>query len=314
MVLLASTYDQSRFFKAADLTQEKKLRIKQVTEESVGTGRDKEQKLVVWFTNDEHGLVLKKGNNRTIRAAFGDPVSGWVGKIIVLFPTQDEFRGKMVPVMRVRIPPPKQATGALAPLIERPQWAVWRWTKQGNNWQKPPFMATQPQRHASTKDSGTWADYTTALATVQAGQADGISYILTDDDPLAAIDLDHCRHVDTHSIDAWAQNFLEAGRHTYSEVTPSGAGCRIWGLANGAPLNRKFTLEIDGKEIAVELFRRTRKALTITGYKLDSIRELTSIDKVLDWGVIWGERRKAAAAAATLIDGDHFNSSGNGYS
>jgi hypothetical protein len=175
-------------------------------------------------------------------------------------------------------------------------------------------MATQPQRHASTKDSGTWADYTTALATVQAGQADGISYILTDDDPLAAIDLDHCRHVDTHSIDAWAQNFLEAGRHTYSEVTPSGAGCRIWGLANGAPLNRKFTLEIDGKEIAVELFRRTRKALTITGYKLDSIRELTSIDKVLDWGVIWGERRKAAAAAATLIDGDHFNSSGNGYS
>ena len=31
--------------------------------------------------------------------------------------------------------------------------------------------------------------------------------------------------------------------------------------------NRKFTLEIDGKEIAVELFRRTRKALTITGYQ-----------------------------------------------
>ena len=33
MVLLASAYDQSRFFKAADLTQEKKLRIKEVTEE-----------------------------------------------------------------------------------------------------------------------------------------------------------------------------------------------------------------------------------------------------------------------------------------
>jgi hypothetical protein len=111
MVLLASAYDQSRFFKAADLTQEKKLRIKEVTEESVGTGRDKEQKLVVWFTNDEHGLVLNKTNNRTIRGAFGDPVSGWVGKIIVLFPTQDEFRGKMGPAMRVRIPPPKQAAG-----------------------------------------------------------------------------------------------------------------------------------------------------------------------------------------------------------
>jgi hypothetical protein len=115
MVLLASTYDQSRFFKAADLTQEKKLRIKEVTEESVGNGRDKEQKLVVWFTNDEHGLVLNKTNNRTIRGAFGDPVSGWVGKIIVLFPTQDEFRGKMGPAMRVRIPPPKQVGQAAKP-------------------------------------------------------------------------------------------------------------------------------------------------------------------------------------------------------
>ena len=160
----------------------------------------------------------------------------------------------------------------------------------------------------------TWTDYATALAAVQAGHADGISYILTEDDPFAAIDLDHCRHVDTHSIDIWAQNFLEFGRHTYSEVTPSGAGCRIWGLAGGAALHRKFTLEIDGKEIAVELFRRTRKALTITGYRLDTIRELTSIDKVLDWGVIWGERRKAAAAAAAPVNGHTFNGNGSGYS
>jgi hypothetical protein len=75
MVLLASAYDQSRFFKAADLTQEKKLRIKEATEELIGTGHDKEKKLVVWFTNDEHGLVLNKTNNRALRAAFGDPVS-----------------------------------------------------------------------------------------------------------------------------------------------------------------------------------------------------------------------------------------------
>ena len=108
--------------------------------------------------------------------------------------------------------------------------------------------------------------------------------------------------------------FLEFGRHTYSEVTPSGAGCRIWGLAGGAALHRKFTLEIDGKEIAVELFRRTRKALTITGYRLDTIRELTCIDKVLDWGVIWGERRKAAAAAAAPVNGHTFNGNGSGYS
>jgi hypothetical protein len=110
MVLLASAYDQSRFLKAEDLPAEKKFRIKAVTEEEVGVGKDKERKLVVWFTNDEHGLVLNKTNNRTIRGAFGDACDGWVGKIIIVFPTMAEFRGTMKPALRVRIPPPKQAT------------------------------------------------------------------------------------------------------------------------------------------------------------------------------------------------------------
>ena len=33
----------------------------------------------------------------------------WAGKIIVVFSTMADFRGKMVPALRVRIPPPKQA-------------------------------------------------------------------------------------------------------------------------------------------------------------------------------------------------------------
>jgi hypothetical protein len=64
----------------------------------------------VWFTNDKRGLVLNKTNNRTLRGAFGDDVSGWKDKIVVVFPTTVEFRGKMVPGLRVRIPAPKQAT------------------------------------------------------------------------------------------------------------------------------------------------------------------------------------------------------------
>ena len=59
-------------FKAEDLEREKKFRIKTVTEEEFEVGDKKEKKLVVWFTNDERGLVLNKINNRTIRGAFGD--------------------------------------------------------------------------------------------------------------------------------------------------------------------------------------------------------------------------------------------------
>jgi hypothetical protein len=107
MVLIASNYDQSRFLKAADLQSEKKFRIKSVTEEEVGIGKDKERKLVVWFTNDARGLVLNRVNNRTIRGAFGDTCESWTGKIIIAFPTMAEFRGEMKPALRVRIPTPK---------------------------------------------------------------------------------------------------------------------------------------------------------------------------------------------------------------
>jgi hypothetical protein len=202
---------------------------------------------------------------------------------------------------------------ALAPLIERSQFCVWRWIqKPDGSWQKPPFMATQPGRHASTNDPDTWTDYATALAAVQAGHADGISYVLTKDDPFGAIDLDHCRNK-LCSIDVWAQNFMDVARNTYQEVTPSGEGVRIWGFVDGDPLNRKFTLEIDGKKVAAELFRRTNKALTITGYRLNTVQQLTNIDNALDWGVVWGERRKAAAEKITSNAGNGFDTSGCKY-
>src|SRR5262249_50997019 len=113
---------------------------------------------------------------------------------------------------------------ALAPLIERPQWCVWRWIqKPDDNWQKPPFMAQQQERHAITNNPGPGTDYPTALAAVQAGYADGLSYVLTKDDPFGAIDLDHCRDK-LCSIATWAQNFMDCGRHSYQEITPSGTG------------------------------------------------------------------------------------------
>ena len=114
MVLLASNYDKSRFLKADDFDGDRKFRIKSVTEELVGAGAEKEKKLVVWFTNDECGLVLNRVNNRTLRGAFGDDTAGWINKIIIVFSMMVEMRGKMVPGLRVRIPPPKDGSSAAA--------------------------------------------------------------------------------------------------------------------------------------------------------------------------------------------------------
>jgi len=114
-VLLASDYDKSKYWRAEDLQQEKKFRIKATTEEVLEKDGKAEKKLVVWFTNDERGLVLNKTNNRTIRAAYGDDTANWPGKIIVVFPTMVPVGGKMTAALRVRIPPPKPGPAPAAP-------------------------------------------------------------------------------------------------------------------------------------------------------------------------------------------------------
>ena len=206
---------------------------------------------------------------------------------------------------------------ALAPLKERPQWTVWKWTLNGSgDWQKPPFQATAPDQHASTADPSTWATYEVALAAVQAGHADGISYVLTADDPFAAIDLDDCRNDDDHSIAPWAQHFLDKGKNSYSEVTPSGTGLRIWGMASGAKVNRKFS-NVDGNGGAAEIFRSAAKALTISGLPIAGVHELGNVDKLVDWAVVWGERKAKEARAEQQRargEGNGFNHSGGRYS
>jgi hypothetical protein len=145
MTLLASSYDQSRFLKADDLTAEKKFRIKNVTKELVGMDKEKEPKLVVWFSNDKRGLVLNKTNNRTIRKAFGDPVEGWSNKIIAIFPSLAEYRGTMKPALRVRIPEPKPPKQAALVVATQP-------SSSGSGASTKPEVAASPTKAAPPVD------------------------------------------------------------------------------------------------------------------------------------------------------------------
>jgi AAA domain len=88
----------------------------------------------------------------------------------------------------------------------------------------------------------------------------------------------------------------------------------LWRPTSRAYFSR-CPLEIDGKKVAAELFRHTNKALTITGYQLNTIKQLTNINRVFDWAVVWGERHKAAAAEqrAASNDGNGFNGNGSKY-
>ena len=195
------------------------------------------------------------------------------------------------------------AVGPLAPLTALAQWCGWCWL-QGTDgeWQPRPVMASAPDRPASADDPATWCDYGSALAAVQARVVDGIAFVLTPADPFAVMNLNNCRHPRTRSIDMWAQNFLDVTCESYAEATSLGGGIRIWGLSanNTVPVRAKFALEIDGKPVVVELSRRSRVILPITGVRLDTVAALANIDHGIDWAITWGERRKAQAAEAAL--------------
>jgi hypothetical protein len=124
MVLYASEFDQSRYLKAADIGEvgsEKRVKIKVVTKET-DVGEKQETKACVWFTNLEKGLLLNKTNLRTLQGAFGDAMDAWASKIAVLYVIMDNYHGKMIPSLRVRIPPPKEAHKApVSPLKPTPK-------------------------------------------------------------------------------------------------------------------------------------------------------------------------------------------------
>jgi hypothetical protein len=75
-------------------------------------------------------------------------MEGWVGKLIVVFPTQTDFGGKMVGALRVRIPPPNQAktpvAASQAPEAGKPTAAT------------KPAPATPPEPEADLDDEIPW--------------------------------------------------------------------------------------------------------------------------------------------------------------
>jgi putative DNA primase/helicase len=173
---------------------------------------------------------------------------------------------------------------ALERLTAEQRWLVWRWELRGKKsdeeaqWTKPPYMARFPKKHAMTDNPETWGPYADAVAAVAAGDADGIGYALLGSD-LGAIDLDKCRNPMTGEVAQWAEELHVEADGAYHEVTVSGRGTRILGTANGPSRQRRFNLN-DGA--GIELFRNTKKYITISGNARGSCAALPPIDDLID--------------------------------
>lgn len=123
-----------------------------------------------------------------------------------------------------------------------------RWVRHADK--RPVMVDGWP---ASSTDPRTWTSYDAVVASTT---GDGIGFVL-DGDGIACIDLDHC--LEGGRLLPWAERLLADAPATYVEVSPSGSGLHVWGLAEVA---RGRRLRIDGGD--VEIYGSARY-LTVTG-------------------------------------------------
>jgi putative DNA primase/helicase len=117
-----------------------------------------------------------------------------------------------------------------APLTEYTQWICWHYTQRENGkWTKPPVAPFNGEYRATVDNSNTWRSYTDACAYHERTDTDteGLGFVLTDSDPLAAVDLDDCYDPQTGKIEPWASDIIDT-IDSYTEISPSGYGIRIF--------------------------------------------------------------------------------------
>jgi hypothetical protein len=150
----------------------------------------------------------------------------------------------------------------MSTLQQRHQWVAWdyRWrpnpaSESGGSWTKPPINP-QTGQNASHSDAATWGSYDNAVARAQRDDLPGVGYVLTDDDDVVGIDLDHCRDKSTGELEAWTADLLSLAE-TYAERSPSDEGIRILALG-------KIEQTIKFDPAGIEIYR-DRRFLTLTG-------------------------------------------------
>lgn len=135
-------------------------------------------------------------------------------------------------------------------LKEGTRFVGWRWTKKDGRYTKVPIdisngaLASAAWPNASVSDPTTWTTFEQAWSTLVQHQRDdpdgpefqamnridpldGIGRVLTPKDNLVGIDIDKCRDPETAVIAPWALEIVTA-LDSYTEVTPSGTGIRIY--------------------------------------------------------------------------------------
>jgi putative DNA primase/helicase len=181
---------------------------------------------------------------------------------------------------------------------------VWRRVWNGDRETKIPFQAARPSAKARSNDPATWSDFETALAVWKRGDADGVGFVFSEDDPYTGIDLDGC--FADGEMAPWAARLLERFAGAYQEWSPSGTGVHVIAVASLPGRGGKRSIG-DGGHCGVEAYDRGRY-FTITGRALSPVEEIASLQGEIDKLYAWIKAPRGDSSSAPTngaLNGKH---------
>ncbi len=161
------------------------------------------------------------------------------------------------------------------------QWVCWHYQERNGKRTKPPIDAKSNGKllPAKTNDPSTWSDFDTALATAERLKLSGIGLALAESDGLTGLDLDHVFDPETGELDPLAVEVLEHFAETYTEISPSRDGLRIWCYGKPARSGK-----CEGAVKWLEVYAHpSNRYLTVTGNRYGAATAVTEQQAALDW-------------------------------
>jgi primase-polymerase (primpol)-like protein len=109
------------------------------------------------------------------------------------------------------------------------QWVIWRSVQRTDKAKPAKVPYTTMGYRADVTNPEHWSTFEFATkAAARPGFADGIGFVFTADDPYCGIDIDDVWQSDADEGAPWALKILERFADTYSEMSPSGQGVKLW--------------------------------------------------------------------------------------
>jgi hypothetical protein len=135
-----------------------------------------------------------------------------------------------------------QVEATFHPILDQRRWVLWQQRpnrKDPAKRDKVPVVATGRRSGASSTDPATWRTWPCAQRHLEESDVAGAGIMLgrlDDGRWLVGVDLDLALSPITGRVEPWAQAVVERCA-TYAEVSPSGAGIKLFGYARALPVS-----------------------------------------------------------------------------